>query len=162
MTVAQDRSAGVHNHEGVGAVLRATHNIWIQETDTYLTPVIRPGASFWERWTAVRYLAGDFVAQYRRECALLEELRKLLPAAITETLLHEAERIEQLRQELDRIGRRRGTAQTVSVAARLLLDSLRHWCADIEAAAWEIDNSEVPDEVRRVLAGFECYAQVHA
>jgi hypothetical protein len=76
-------------------------------------------------------------------------------AHLAETLLLKAEPIEQLLQELDRTGRRRGTAQTVSVAARLLLDSLRAWCADIEAAAGEIDSSELPEEVQKGLAG-EC------
>lgn len=162
MTATQDRSRNPPAQQGLGPVLRAAHKIWIAETDLYLTPISAPEASFWERWTAVRYLADDFVAQYRRECTLLDELRAFLPSEVAETLLEQGGRIEQLQQELDRLGRRRGTAQTVSVAARLLLDSVRTWCADIEAAARHIDRSELPEEAQRVLAGFQLYAQIHA
>lgn len=161
MTATQDWSRKVPAQQGLGSVLKAAHQIWIAETDDYLTPISVPEASFWERWTAVRYLADDFIAQFVRERALLEELRAFLPSKVADTLLQQGDCIEQLQQQLDRLGRRRGTAQTVSVAARLLLDAVRTWCADIEAATWQITSAELPEEAQRVLAGFEPYAQVH-
>lgn len=162
MTAVQGRSFDLPGQQGLGAVLQAAHKIWIAETDSYLTPVIAREAPFWQRWTAVRYLADEFIAQYRRERALLEELQPFLPSDIAETLLRDGERIEQLQQKLDRVGRRRGTARTVSAGARLLLRSVRTWCADIEAAGSEIDRAELPEEAQRVLASFELYAKVHA
>ena len=111
--------------------------------------------------TAVRYLADEFIAQYRRERALLEELRPFLPGGVADALLRDGERIEQLQQKLDRIGRRRRTARTVSVTAELLLSALRAWCADIESAASEIDRLELPEEAQRALASFKLYTQVH-
>ena len=162
MTATQDRPREALAQQELGPVLRAVHKIWIAETDGYLTPISGPEASFWERWTAVRCLADDFSAQYRLERALLEELRAFLPTEVADTLLQQAERIRQLQQELDRLGRCRGTALTVSDAARLLLESVRSWCADFESAAWQIDSSELPEEAQRVLAGLKLYALVHA
>jgi hypothetical protein len=161
MTTTQVPSSQLPDSKGLGPVLDAAHKVWIAETDGYLNPIILREAPFWERWTAVRYLADEFMAQYRRERALLEELRPFLPGGVAQTLLDEGDGIEQLQQELDRIGRRRGTAQPVSRAARLLRDAVRAWCANIESAAREIDRSELPEEARRVLASFELYTQVH-
>jgi hypothetical protein len=162
MTAVQDRSADSPTRDGLGPVLQAAHRIWIAQTDRYLAPITVPRASFWERWTAVRYLADEFLAQYRRECKLLEELRSFLPSGVADTLLEKAERLGQLQQDLDRIGRRRGTAATVSGAARLLLELLRAWCTDIEVAAGHIVSSGLPEEAQRVLAELEQFARSHA
>ena len=162
MTATPGKQSDLQGEQGLGPLLRGAHKIWIAETASYLTPVIVREAPFWERWTAVRYLADEFIAQYRLERALLEELRPFLPSGVADTLLGDGERVEQLQQELDRIGRRRGTARKVSVAARLLLDSVRAWCADIESAARDVDRAELPKEAQRVLAGFELYTEVHA
>src|SRR5688572_13332187 len=111
MSAAQDRLPESGARQWLGPVLRAAHQIWIAETDRYLTPITVPQAAFWARWTAVRYLADDFVAQYLRERALLEELRSFLPTDVADGLLRQGDRIRQLQQELDRTGRRRGTAE---------------------------------------------------
>ncbi len=153
---------GTGEQQSLGPVLRRAHEIWVEHTDGFMTPVIAREASFWPRWTAVRFLADEFAAQLRRECALLEELRAFLPGGVPDQLLQEGERISQLQRHLDRIGRRRGTAQTVSVASRQLLDSLRGWCANIEAAVWEVDPSALPEEARQAVDGIQAYADIHA
>jgi hypothetical protein len=153
MIVAQELVPMIQGSE-IGARLRAAHERWCNETETYLTPVIVPESSFWERWTAVRYMADGFLRHYRRELVLLDQLQLVVPASVSEGLSREGERIGQLQRELDRVGRRRGTAHTVSVVARELLDALRAWCADIEVAtrqmpiawapavqAWGMENS---------------------
>jgi hypothetical protein len=53
------------------------------------------------------------------------------------------------------------TASNIS-AGRLLLDLLRVWCTDMEAAARHIDRSELPEEAQRVLAELERFARIHA
>ena len=48
--------------EPLDAVLRPIHNSWIEETRRFLDPATEPGADFWTRWAAVRYLSDDFRA----------------------------------------------------------------------------------------------------
>ena len=158
---ATNQGRNTDEQQGLGPVLRRAHKIWVEHTDSFLTPVIAPAVSFWERWTAVRFLADESAAQFRRECALLEELRAFLPAGVADQLLQDGERIGQLQQHLDQLGRRRGTAQKVSVAARQLLDSVRAWCADIEAAVWQVDPSVLPEEARQAVAAIQRYADIH-
>src|SRR5690348_11421039 len=92
----------------LGSILRAAHHTWIGEAESYLTPIAVPDASFWERWTAVRYIADQFAQQYRRESILLNELRPVLKSDIAEPLSGQGQRIGQLWRELDQVGRRRG------------------------------------------------------
>jgi hypothetical protein len=146
----------------LGPVLRRAHEIWVEHSDSFLTPVMAPEASFWERWTAVRFLADEFAAQLGRECALLEELRAFLPAGVTDQLLQDGERIGQLQEYMDRVGRRWGTGQTVAATARQLLDSVRAWCADVEAAVWQVDPSILTAEARQAVDSIQRYADIHA
>ncbi len=156
------RGPNTDEQQDLGPVLRRAHEIWVEHTDTFLTPVMVPEASFWERWTAVRFLADEFAAQLRRECAVLEELRAFLPAGVADQLLQDGERIGQLREYMDRLGRCRGTGQTVAVTARQLLDSVRAWCADVEAAVWQVDPSMLTAEAREAVDGIQRYADIHA
>jgi hypothetical protein len=137
------------------SVLRATHETWTDEVERYLSPVILREASFWERWTAVRYIADQFQLQYRREWRLLDQVRTLLPALVVETLVKDGQRIERLQRELDRVGRRRGTARSVSVTAGELLDAVRCWCGDLEAGVREISRSTLTAKAERLVAELE-------
>jgi hypothetical protein len=156
-----EHTSGIDQQPGLGPLLRAAHEIWIDHTERYLIPVIVTEASFWERWTAVRYLADEFSAQLRRESALLEELRSFLAEGAADQLLEDGARIGQLQQELDRLGRRRGTGYTVSVAARKLLELVRAWCTDFEAAAWHTDLSALPDEALQPIGDLKRYVEIH-
>ena len=78
------------------------------------------------------------------------------------SLTRDGERIGRLQCELDRVGRRRGTAHTVSVISRRLLHLLRSWCADIEAAAGRIPRGLLPPEGNRLVADLELYTRTHA
>lgn len=146
----------------IGPVLRAAHEIWVQEADSFLSPVIRPDAPFWARWTAVRYLADQFISQCSRERALVDELRPFLPPEIAERLIGEGEHVIQLQEQLDEVGRRRGTAHMVSAIASKLLQSLRSWCAEIEAAAGQLRRDILPEEGNRLLAALELHTRTHA
>jgi hypothetical protein len=162
MTAVQQGSARLHTDDSLAPVLRAAHQIWIRETSRFLLPIIVREAPFWERWTAVRYLADQFLGQYHRECGLIDELRPFLPADVAERLTGDGERIGRLQCKLDRVGRRRSTAHTVSVVSRELLQLLRSWCADIEEAAGRIRRDLLPEEGNRLVADFELYTSIHA
>jgi hypothetical protein len=135
MTAAPEYFAEVRAGETMELTLRAAHEIWLREADRFLSPVATEEAPFWTRWTTVRYLADQFLAQYRRECALVVELHSFLPPDVVDRLTLDGERIARLVAELDRVGRRRCSGHTVSVVSQTLLHLLRAWCADIEAAA---------------------------
>lgn len=161
MTAVHDCSAKLHDDEVLAPVLHAAHEIWIRETNRFLLPVSVWEAPFWDRWTVVRYLADEFMGQYRREQALLDELRPFLQDDIAERLTRDGERIVRLQGELDQVGRRRGTAHTVSIVSAELLRLLQSWCADIEKAAGRIRRDSLPEEGNRAVADFELYTRTH-
>ena len=162
MRAVQQNPVGLHEDDILAPVLRAAHEIWIRETSHFLLPIIVPEAPFWDRWTAVRYLADEFLGQYRRERALVEEVRPFLPPDIAELLTRNGEGIGRLQCELDRVGRRRGTAHPVSVVSRELLQLLRSWCADIEEAAGQIPQDLLPEEGNRLVTELELYTRIHS
>lgn len=162
MTVVQQSSARLHEDDVLAPVLRAAHGIWIRETNRFLLPIIVREAPFWDRWTAVRYMADQFLGQYRRERALVDEVRPFLLPDIAERLTRDGERIGRLQGELDRVGRRRATARKVSVVSRELLQLLRSWCADIEEAAGRIPRDLLAEEGNRLVAELELYTRIHS
>jgi hypothetical protein len=162
MTAVQQGSVRFHEDDILAPVLRRAHEIWIQETHRFLSPIIVREAPFWERWTAARHMADQFLGQYRRERALVDELRSFLPPDIGERLTQDGERIGRLQCELDRVGRRRATARTVSATSRELLELLRSWCADIEKAAGRIPRALLPAEGNRLVAELELYTRIHS
>ena len=146
--------------ERLDAVLRPIHNTWVEETRRFLDPAIEPGANFWTRWGAVRYLADDFRDRYRRERALVDQLRPFFRLNVAERLGREGDRLFRLRLELDRIGRRRGTAAEVAAGTRELLEQLGVWCAEIELAAGALTRDTLPAEARDLLAHLEAAASL--
>ena len=159
MTAVQHDSVGINDDGTLAPVLRAAHRVWIRETNRFLLPVIVWEASFWDRWTAIRYMADQFLGQHRRERALVEELRPFLPPEVGQRLAQEGERINRLQAELDRVGRMRGTAHSVSVLSRELLQSLRSWCVEIEETAGGISRDLLPEEGNKLVAGLESYTR---
>lgn len=145
----------------LASVLRTAHNIWIRETALFLSSAIKPDAGFWERWTAVRCLAEQFQRPFHRDRALVNEMQPFLPAETGDRLFREGERVAQLGQALDEIGRRRGTARTVAVASREFLQLLRQWCCDIELAAEQIPRDALPQATARLVDEFEIYVRMH-
>jgi hypothetical protein len=146
--------------EPLDAVLRPIHNSWVEEARRFLAPAVEPGADFWTRWAAVRYLADDFRDRYRRERALVDELRPFLRADMAERLSREGDRLFRLRLELDRIGRRRGTAAEVAAGTRDLLEQLGVWCAEIELAAADLTCDALPTDATDLLGHLEAAASL--
>lgn len=129
------------------AVLRLTHAGWLENVRRQVGPALDPGADFWTRWAAVRYLNDEFLDRFQRELALVDELHPFLSEAVSERLRREGALLARLRLEVDRIGRRRGTAAEVAAATRAFLDQLVLWCAEIDTCArgipWEALTGDV-------------------
>ena len=138
--------------QSLEVLLRPIHRAWLDEARRYLVPVLEPSADFWTRWTAVRYVADQFHARYRQERELVDELRPYLDPEEADRLQHSADGLRQLRLELDRIGRRRGTGKEAAPVAAALLGYLERWCAEVETAANGLVPEELPAEARELLA----------
>lgn len=161
MTARHLEIADTDEDKPLASLLRTAHEIWIRETALFLSSAIKENAGFWERWTAVRYLADQFQRPFLRERALVNEMRPFLPAETGDRLSGQGERIAQLGQALDKVGRRRGTARTVAVASREFLQMLRQWCSDIEVAAEQVARDDLPQEGARLVAELETYGRTH-
>jgi hypothetical protein len=145
-----DAPAGGTQRETIDRALEEAHDRWVQQAGQFLMPAAE-GGEFWDRWAAVRYLADQFVERYSRERAFTEELHPFLTPHESERIRYEAERVARLRLELDRLGRRRGTAPEVAAAARELLDHLRLWCTEIEIYGSRIPREALSAEGARLL-----------
>jgi hypothetical protein len=141
--------------ETVGAVLSATHDIWVEEARQFLLPATVSDAPFWERWSAVRYLNDQFIDRYDAERELLAELRPFVPVQRSEMLAMGGERVAELRLALDRVGRRRGTAAEFARAAAEFLGALELWCAELELAGSRVQLDALPPEAHRILGYLE-------
>lgn len=148
-------TTAIPGERSLEGVLRPIHNAWLREARRFLEPVLEPGADFWTRWAGVRYLADDFRERYRRERALVDELRPFIGPASAERLQRTGDRLIRLRLEVDRIGRRRGTADQAAVATRDLLAQLAAWCAEIERATASLTCGILPPEATDLLAHLE-------
>lgn len=145
--------------EPLDAVLRPIHEGWLEDARRHLEPVLDSGAEFWNRWAAVRYLNDAFLDRFEWERALVDELRAFLPEEAAERLRQAGARLARLRLEVDRIGRRRGTAAEVAAASGDLLEQLAPWCAEIEAAAGAIPRQALTREGATLLAHLETAEQ---
>jgi hypothetical protein len=155
-----DATSAPRGDEPLDAVLQPIHNTWVEETRRFLDPAIEPDADFWTRWAAVRYLSDDFRGRYRRERALVDQLRPFLRLDVAERLVREGDRLFRLRLELDRIGRRRGTGAEVAAGTRDLLEQLGVWCAEIELATASLTRDSLPAGATDLLAHLEAAAAI--
>lgn len=155
-TMATDTpSSRPRGDEPLDAALRPIHAGWLEDAHRLLEPALEPDADFWARWAAVRYIADDFREQYRLERSFVNELRPFLQPDIAEQLVRQGERVFQLRLELDRIGRRRGTAEAFAGAARYLLEQLGLWCTEIQLATRDLTRDILPPEGEQILGHLE-------
>jgi hypothetical protein len=114
-----------------------------------------PAADFWTGWAAVRYLADEFRDRYDLERGLVAELHSYVAPVTAQRLAREGQRLFRLRLELDRLGRRRGTAAEMGDAARRLLEQLVFWLAEVEQAAAGITRDSLTLEGAELLAHME-------
>ena len=141
--------------ESLATALRPIHSRWVGQARRELEDALGPAADGWARWGAVRYLADGFKDRLDWERALVSELRPFLAPVAGERLISGGEQVGRLRLELDRVGRRRGTAAEFAASAGKLLEWLGLWCVEIELAASGIPRTEIPAEGALILAHLE-------
>jgi hypothetical protein len=144
----------------VGGRLASIHARWLVEVSRNLLPACDPRAGFWPRWTAVRYLADRFDRDFGLEGELLDGLLDGIEFRAAERLTDDRRALEILRQDLDWIGRRRGTGLPTAAVAGAFLQTLRHWCAELERALWSLRLEEVRPPTAELLAQLEVIAGV--
>ncbi len=144
----------------IASVLSPIHAYWLGRTRTTVEPMLSREASFWDRWTGVRYLADPFAEHYQREVELVGSLLPLLPPEAACRLTTLTETLDHARVQLDRVGRRRGVARAVSVIAREFLDLFQLWCTEVEAAVEGLRREKLPERSGQLLAALEAAATV--
>ena len=131
--------------------LAATHDHWMAEVHQVLLPITRPEATFWERWDAVRFLAERFPDRLRLEQALAAKLHLLVSSDAATRLELQGERLCELYRQCTRLTQERGVARDLARRADNLLEAVRLWCAEFELAARDITESDVDEDVLRLL-----------
>jgi hypothetical protein len=140
----------------LAGALRPLHDRWVADACSQVDPLLRtPRADWWERWTAIRYLADQFDARFRQECKLLAAITDLLDRSVAERLEAERDALDRIRGEVDLLGRRHRTAGPVAALAAELLERLAVWCAGIEAATDALDVDELDERALAALADLQ-------
>jgi hypothetical protein len=121
------------------------------EADLALDPITDPLATFFQRWTAVRYLWDQFQERFLLEQELVDELHAFIPVEVRERLAMQIDRVNRLQQDMDRLAHQRGVARELARTARALLEALRLWYAEIEFAVGEIRQEDTSANVHRLL-----------
>ena len=144
----------------VGRHLAAIHVRWLAEVTGNLLPACDPRAGFWPRWGAVRYLADRFDRDFALEGELLDRLIGDVEPRAAARLTEGRQALEILRRDLDWIGRRRGTSIPTAAIAGALLQTLRHWCVELERALASLPLDEAAPETAALLAQLDRISQV--
>jgi hypothetical protein len=150
-TTAADRLEGT---------LSRIHHRWLETLERILGPAIPPGAAFWDRWGAVRFLTDQFPSFYRLEATLLESLAPALPPSDAARLRQGLGEMERTRSRLVGVGRKRGTAVEVSRQATVLLTLARRWSSALEDAARLVGPADLPPGSKDLLDELASLTQV--
>jgi hypothetical protein len=142
------------------AVLSQIHRRWLETIERVLAPAAAPGAGFWSRWGAVRFVTDQFESFYRLEATLLESLAPSLPPSEFARLRQGLGEIERSRSKLVGLGRRRGTAVEVSRQATVLLTLARCWGSELEGAARLLGQADLPPGSKDLLDQLASLARV--
>ncbi|HET6797810.1 MAG TPA: hypothetical protein VFH40_11670 [Gemmatimonadales bacterium] len=131
--------------------LAATHDKWMAEAHRVLIPITNPGATFWERWDAVRYLVDRLPARIRLERELSVQLRLFLGDEHARRLRLQGERLSQLQRECNQLAQESGSARQLAARTKELLEAVRLWCAEFELATAHVPETAANDDVMRTL-----------
>lgn len=132
-------------------LLLPSHEDWVREARGFLEPALEPNPDFWTRWAAARYLSDGFETRYRLERALVDQLHHWAPGHFGARLIREGDLLALRRLELERLGRRRGTAAEMAAGTEQLLEQLATWLAAIELAAAGLRARDLPAEAADIL-----------
>ena len=139
----------------VAATLRPIHSRLMTETVRGLAAALSPNADFWSGWSAVRYLNDRFDWQYRCQRILVAAIMPLLPPADARVLRATTETLEEVRYDLDRVGRRRNVTAVTGALAYRFLELLNGWFVEIQRVTQGVTESELSPEGRRALTQLE-------
>jgi hypothetical protein len=131
--------------------LRPVHSRWLTETMRELAPALSPGADFWSGWSAVRYLNDQFDGQYRWQRILVAAIMPLLPPSDARVLRAKTDALEEVRYDLDRVGRWRNMTAVTAALASSFLKLLRAWFVEIQRLTQGVTVAELSLEGRRAL-----------
>lgn len=112
--------------------LRQTHRAWRKEIGDVLAPVRQPEAGVWERWSAARYLTGEFAPRLEREQQVLITLAKRLPAEQSAHVWALGELLEFLCRHLCELGGMPQAGPAYADAVNKLVRAFEFWCAEVE------------------------------
>jgi hypothetical protein len=133
------------------STLAATHDKWMAEAHRVLIPITFSGATFWNRWDAVRYLADRLPVRIRLERELSVQLRLFMEADHARRLRLQGERLCRLQGECNRLAQESGMARELASRTKELLEAVRLWCAEFELATAQVPESVAGDDVMRTL-----------
>ena len=135
----------------VAATLRPIHSRWMTETMRGLAAALSPDADFWSGWSAVRYLNDRFDWQYRWQRILVAAIMPLLAPADARVLRATTDALEEVRYDLDRVGRWRNVTAVTGALAYRFLELLNGWFVEIQRVTQGVTESELSPDGRRAL-----------
>jgi hypothetical protein len=150
-TMTQTRSGAAT----VGDLLAITHEGWMQQVTTFLTPAFSEQADFWSRWACARFVSDQFRSRFQVECALVSALAPLVPQEEAATLAATRAAVESTAEELMAAGRRRETRALTARLAHRFIDRLALWCVEVELATNQVEVADLPPAARRLLSGLQ-------
>jgi hypothetical protein len=133
------------------STLASAHDKWMAEAHGVLLPVTFSGATFWDRWGAVQYLADRLPERVKLERLLSCQLRLLMSDDHARRLRVQGERLADLQAQCMRLAQESGKARELANRAKELLEAIRLWCAEFELASANIPESAADDDVMRTL-----------
>lgn len=139
----------------VAARLGPIHSRWMAETMRGFAAVLSPDADFWSGWSAVRYLNDRFDWQYRSQRLLVAALTPLLPPADARAIRAITDALEEVRYDLDRVGRWRNMTALMGGLAYRFLKLLNAWFVEIQRVTQGVTDAELSPEGRRALTQLE-------
>ena len=125
------------------------------ETMHALAAVLSADADFWSGWSAVRYLNDRFDWRYRCQRRLVTAIMPLLPPADVRVLRAATDSLEEVRYDLDRVGRWRNMTAVTAAHAYRFLRLLHAWFVEIERVTRGVTDAELSPEARRALTQLE-------
>ena len=138
----------------LAATLRPIHTRWMTETMRALASALSPDADFWSGWSAVRYLNDRFDWQYRCQRILVAAIIPLLPPD-ARALRATTDSLEEVRRDLDRVGRWRNMTAVTGALAYRFLKLLNAWFVHIQRVTRSVTDAELSAEGRRALTQLE-------
>jgi hypothetical protein len=139
----------------VAATLRPIHSRWMTETSRWLAATLRRDADYWTGWSAVRYLNERFDRLFRWQRILVSAIMPQLPPADARVLRATTDALEEVRYDLDRVGRWRNMTAVTGGLTYRFLKLLNAWFVEIERVTQSLTDAELSPAGRRALAQLE-------